>query len=600
MSKSNLCSFALAVSAVAAVLSCSSAQRAQHKSAVIRTERRTIKLDTAVEKSLRWQPLGEPGSGGAITGFSFDPRNGKRMLMSGDLLGVGLSEDAGKTWLPTFGLKSYECGDFTWHPTNPNIAWAALGNFKPLSGDCLPGGIYKTTDGGKSWHSISAGLSQAHNPDSNSTARYKAFAVCVANLNVMYTADDAWNTGVVYGTKDGSKSWRAQATKYNVGNDNNDPARQKISQVKTAYFAGIAGTVMAVDPKNSNAAYCLGTEYMLATTDDGATWFDGGNNLVSNNHWRGREFSGLCCTGFFFNPARPDDALLTAMDAGKLWRSTDDLHSWEYHGLEPWFWGGGVCAVYAGNRIYSTAGQFGQFLGILRSTDDGKTFKPIGGSEHGLPALQAQNAQPSAIYAHPNDPLKVDVIIAGKLYQSVDGGEQWKIVQAGLNLNWLIGDTKKPERVYLSGEHGVYVTTDDGVTVQNIGGPKPASRLSIDSKGRLYAASWRTDQGGVWRWDGERWTRLWNNGFVHQIASDPTRIAVATHDNPYHDITYATGVWVSADDGKTWRQANDGLPVLRGESITFDPHHLRSASMNVRIMFASSYSDFLCDSFPIQ
>src|SRR5205807_70449 len=114
-----------------------------------------------------------------------------------------------------------------------------------------------------------------------------------------------------------------------------------------------------------------------------------------------------------------------------------------------------------------------------------------------------------------------------------------------------------------------------GKTVTPLGGPKPAPRISLDVQGRLYATRWREANGGVWRYAGGQWTRRWDNAFVYAVASDPndpTRLAVATDDNPDHDVCSATGVWVSADDGKTWRQANDGLPVLRGECIAFDPH----------------------------
>ena len=54
--------------------------------------------------------------------------------------------------------------------------------------------------------------------------------------------------------------------------------------------------------------------------------------------------------------------------------------------------------------------------------------------------------------------------------------------------------------------------------------------------------------------------------------TDPARLAVATSDHPYHDASFATGVWLSGDAGATWRQANDGLPCLRGEAIAIDPH----------------------------
>ena len=687
-------------------------------------------------RPLYWQPLGEPGSGGAITGFRISPHDGKRMLIGGDMLGIGLSIDGGKTWQATFGLRSYEIGDFTWHPKSqktvwagtvsgpyvshdggknwtekrkglppisggsysapiervlidpnapehllaiggssrrwfspgdpawgaiwksddagdswtrlttltkdgasgaadakginivsaefaagssqtilagldgngvwksadggktwtkanaglphenierviahpkdPNIFWAALGNAKlPGDKECTPGGIYKTVDGGKTWFGINNGLSQARSDNDNFTARYKAFGVSESNPDVMYAGDGAWNTGDLYATKDGGKSWALVATKQNVGNDNGDAKRAKAVQVRTAYFAGLAGGTISVDPNNPNIAYNLGTEHITATYDGGKTWSDAGNDPVGATAWRGRGYSGLCCTNAVFNPNKPGEAILTGMDAGKLWMSRDNLKSWTYHGNEPWPWGGGVDAAYAGNSIYATAGQFGQFLGILRSTDDGATWQVLGGAKRGLPELQSGNAQPAAIYALPDNPKRVWAIIAGKLYHSADGGENWKVTLEKPGLDWIAGDPKKSGHFYISAEKSIYETKDSGATFAPIGGPKPATRISADAKGRLYATSWRAERGGVWRYEAGKWTRLWNDVYIHDIApdpNDPMRLAVATHDHPYHDVPNATGVWLSADDGKTWSPANDGLPMLRGESVTFDPH----------------------------
>jgi ligand-binding sensor domain-containing protein len=58
------------------------------------------------------------------------------------------------------------------------------------------------------------------------------------------------------------------------------------------------------------------------------------------------------------------------------------------------------------------------------------------------------------------------------------------------------------------------------------------------------------------------------------VAIDPTnsrRIVYVTNDNPYHDTSFATGVWVSCNAGQTFSQYNTGLPMLRVLSVAFDP-----------------------------
>src|SRR3569833_1120863 len=72
---------------------------------------------------LSWKPLEEPGSGGVIVGLAISPHDSRRLLVSGDMLGVGRSDDGGKSWQPTFGFSSWEMADFTFDPRNPNLVW---------------------------------------------------------------------------------------------------------------------------------------------------------------------------------------------------------------------------------------------------------------------------------------------------------------------------------------------------------------------------------------------------------------------------------------------------------------------------------------------
>lgn len=96
---------------------------------------------------LHWQPLGEPGCGGAMVGLAVSPFDSKRLLVSGDMLGVGLSTDQGNSWQATYGFKTWEMSDLTWHPTDPNTVW--IGSMS---------GPYVSHDGGVHWASKRAGM----------------------------------------------------------------------------------------------------------------------------------------------------------------------------------------------------------------------------------------------------------------------------------------------------------------------------------------------------------------------------------------------------------------------------------------------------------
>ncbi len=108
-----------------------------------------------------WEPLTDGkvplGSSGSIAVADSDPNviwygTGSDGVRSNVSTGRGVykTTDGGKTW--TFaGLRDVgQIGKVKIHPTDPNTVWvAAVGDaFKPTPDR----GIYKTTDGGKSWH----------------------------------------------------------------------------------------------------------------------------------------------------------------------------------------------------------------------------------------------------------------------------------------------------------------------------------------------------------------------------------------------------------------------------------------------------------------
>lgn len=126
--------------------------------------------------------------------------------------GVYKSTDGGKTW-EHMGLKdSYQIGRVAIHPTNPDIVYVgALGR---LWGENDMRGVYKTTDGGKTWnriHHVDAGTGviemQMHptNPDTLLIATY------VRQRDGFDTNSPAVKFGEgagVFKTTDGGATWK--------------------------------------------------------------------------------------------------------------------------------------------------------------------------------------------------------------------------------------------------------------------------------------------------------------------------------------------------------------------------------------------------------
>lgn len=76
--------------------------------------------------------------------------NSSRSTYAGN--GIHKSTDGGKTWQHMGLIHSHHIGQILIHPTNPDIVW--IGSMGGLYSKNKERGIYKTTDGGKSWKKV--------------------------------------------------------------------------------------------------------------------------------------------------------------------------------------------------------------------------------------------------------------------------------------------------------------------------------------------------------------------------------------------------------------------------------------------------------------
>ncbi len=513
-----------------------------------------------------------------IVSAAFAAGSSRRLYAALDGQGVRVSEDGGKTWQSrNTGLPHLHLERIIAHPSRPNTVFASLDNYQKPDKTCLPGGIYKSEDAGMHWVSISNGLRQNSATDPNLTARYKAFAVSESRPEVMFTNDWAFDAGVTYTTTDGGAHWRPVVTKGNFG-QKDDPATGKVFRLANSQPAGLGMTVFSIDPNHPEVAFGMNSDSIIATRDGGKTWEDGlcyhPSASTPQDAWRGRGFTGWVSTNFRFDPYHPGVSVFQAMDAARVWVSRDNLTTWTRYLNDPAPWNGGVDAAFTRDgHIYVTTGTF-NFNGIARSADSGKTWTLLKGAEHGLPDFY-QGSGPVGIYALPDDSKVVWAVVGGKLLQSADAGDHWQTVFAADSLTWIAADPKNPKRFYVSGQKNVY-QTEDGLHFIPLGGPHNKNgRLTVDGLGRVVVAAFQGDRPGVWRYDGKTWTRLWDDYWTANVAvapTDPTRLALTTNTDPYKDYCDSTGVWISADDGKTWSMQNTGLPMTRGSVIAFNPH----------------------------
>jgi len=477
-----------------------------------------------------------------------------RALYAAHASGIWRSRDNGATWQAIDnGLPNLPASYVTADPTDANTLYASL--FSGAAGQ--PGGVFKSTDGGDSWQPIPNGLTQNASGGSFSST-YAVVELAPGQPRLLITADLSWAVWTCYRSTDGGASW------------------QPTPNPPHFYMPGASAYGLAFDPNNSNNVF-MATELVVnRSLDGGQTWQDVTSVPIAGNLWRGTGFSGLVTTNAVFNPAQ-QQIVLMAMDDGKFLESNDGMQSWRWAGNGVNHFDGGQDATFTGpngSTVYATFGQEGNFDGVAKSTD--------GGLDWTYTTPVAATGEPLGIYALANNPDMVWFTLNGTLYASRDGGATWQSVvsngiesDGGLKYIAAAGDNRT---FYVNGASGVWRTQDAGTTFTLMpGSPAGSERIIVDptSSGHLYVTKWRTFSGdGLYRYDGQSWTLIRAEYAARGVAVDPSnaqRIVLSTDDDPFHDVTAASGVWMTEDGGASWTQQNEGLATLRGAVIRFVP-----------------------------
>ncbi len=146
-------------------------------------------------------PANMSGRIGAIEVVSSDPRV---IYVGGAAGGVWKSTDGGITWKPIFDSQPVaSIGAITVFQKNPNLVWVGTGESKPRNSVSVGRGVYRSLDGGQTWQfmglekteKIARIIIHPDNPD----------VVLVGALGA--TWGDSPDRGV-YKTSDGGKTWR--------------------------------------------------------------------------------------------------------------------------------------------------------------------------------------------------------------------------------------------------------------------------------------------------------------------------------------------------------------------------------------------------------
>ncbi|MCB9220756.1 MAG: glycosyl hydrolase [Ignavibacteria bacterium] len=191
--------------------------------------------------------------------------NSQRSVSYGD--GVYKSEDGGKSW-KNVGLKNSEhIGKIIIDPNNSDVVWVASQG--PLWKEGGDRGLYKTTDGGKTWDksldiSENTGISDIVMDPRDSKVLY---ASAYQRRRHVWTLINGGPEGAIYKTVDGGKTW----DKLSKGLPSGDIGRigLAISNVEPDYLYAI------IEASENNGGF-------FKSTDRGASWSKQSDHVSSS------------------------------------------------------------------------------------------------------------------------------------------------------------------------------------------------------------------------------------------------------------------------------------------------------------------------------
>jgi photosystem II stability/assembly factor-like uncharacterized protein len=167
--------------------------------------------------------------------------------------GVFKTTDGGKTWRKILYVDENTGGnDLVMDPSNPRVLYATMWQVQRVPWKLTSGGpgsgLYKTTDGGAHWTNLSK------NPGfAQGVLGKMGVAVAASNPRVVYAIVQA-HEGGVFRSDDGGATWKRVN------------GQMKLRQRAFYYMA------IYVDPTNAKIAYAPQVDDVFKTTDGGVTW----------------------------------------------------------------------------------------------------------------------------------------------------------------------------------------------------------------------------------------------------------------------------------------------------------------------------------------
>jgi photosystem II stability/assembly factor-like uncharacterized protein len=157
---------------------------------------------------LELRPIGPALTSGRIIDLAVDPRDARAWYIATAGGGVWKTANAGTSFTPIFDeQKSFSIGCVTVDPHDSLVVWVGSGENNSQRSVSMGDGVYKSIDGGKSWKNVGLETSE----------HISKIVVDPRDSNVVYVAAQGplWAPGGdrgLYKTTDGGKTWKGVLT----------------------------------------------------------------------------------------------------------------------------------------------------------------------------------------------------------------------------------------------------------------------------------------------------------------------------------------------------------------------------------------------------
>ncbi|MDQ1707521.1 MAG: hypothetical protein QOJ88_732 [Pyrinomonadaceae bacterium] len=153
---------------------------------------------------LKLRSIGPAFTSGRVVGFAVDPNNSAKYFVASASGGVWKTVNNGTTWTPVFDKEgSYSIGAIALDPKNPLTVWVGTGENNSQRSVSYGNGLYRSDDGGKSWKNVGLKTSE----------HIGRIAIDPKDSNTVYVAAQGplWGPGGdrgLFKTTDGGRTWK--------------------------------------------------------------------------------------------------------------------------------------------------------------------------------------------------------------------------------------------------------------------------------------------------------------------------------------------------------------------------------------------------------